>query len=95
MADDNNRGQAVSLGCGTLILIALIVMFFSNRGDDDVKHELRGLRDEVKREIRGLRTEVIQLRAAVKDQTALIKGLQAKPEVPPPEALKPDDEGAK
>lgn len=27
------RGQEVSLGCGTLILIAVIVMIFSNRGE--------------------------------------------------------------
>jgi hypothetical protein len=83
MADDN-RGQAVSLGCGTLILIALIVLFFSNRGHD-----------EVKREIRGLRSEVAGLRGAVEAQTALIKGLQAKPGRQQPEPGEPVDRDAK
>ena len=66
MADDN-PGQAVSLGCGTLILIALIVLLFSNRGQDDLK-----------REIGRLRTEVVELRKAVDAQTVLIKSLKAR-----------------
>ncbi len=64
MAEDN-RGQAVSLGCGTLIVIALIVLLFSNRGQD-----------ELKREIGALRNEIGELRKAVGEQSFLIKALQ-------------------
>jgi hypothetical protein len=65
--EDGNRGQAVSLGCGTLILIALMVLFLSNRGQDDVKRDLSNLRSDVR-----------ELRKAVEAQTELIKTLQTK-----------------
>ncbi len=42
-----DKSQQVSLGCGTLILIALIVMIFSSRGTNDVEDEIRGLRTEI------------------------------------------------
>jgi hypothetical protein len=45
MADDN-RTQQVSLGIGTLILIALIVMIFSG-GSGGLNREVQGLRSEV------------------------------------------------
>ncbi len=44
---DDNRNHQVSLGCGTLILIALIVLFFSGRGTNDVAREVRELRSDV------------------------------------------------
>ena len=62
-------GQEVSLGCGTLILIALIVMFFSNRGDDN---------DLLEREVRELKTEVKALKSSVDSQTNLIKEIKQK-----------------
>lgn len=46
MAEDA-RAQRVSLGCGTLILIALIVLIFGGRGTGDLEREARGLRAEV------------------------------------------------
>jgi hypothetical protein len=58
---DERRTQQVSLGCGTLILIALIVLIFSGRGTGDLEREVRGLRSEVgelKKEVEGLRGEV-------------------------------------
>jgi Sec-independent protein translocase protein TatA len=58
---DERRTQQVSLGCGTLILIALIVLFFSGRGTGDIEREVRGLRSEVgelKKEVEALRGEV-------------------------------------
>ena len=64
---DENRSQQVSLGCGTLILIALIVMLSSNRGTGDVE-----------REVRRLRSEVQSLRTAVETQTTEIKLLREK-----------------
>jgi Sec-independent protein translocase protein TatA len=66
MADDK-RSQQVSLGCGTLILIALIVLIFSGRGTGDLE-----------REVQGLRSEVGELKKSVEAQTAEIKALQQK-----------------
>ena len=39
-----DMGRKVSLGCGTLILIVLIVVIFGNLGSKDVEREVRGLR---------------------------------------------------
>jgi hypothetical protein len=68
------QGQEVSLGCGTLVLIALIVMFCGGFATQDVRHELSGLRNSVNdlkkqvddqtREIRELRTSIENLRRA-------------------------------
>jgi hypothetical protein len=66
MASDN-RTQQVSLGCGTLILIAVIVSMFSGRGTDNLE-----------REVHGLRSEVRELKKSVEAQTAEIKSLQQK-----------------
>ena len=48
------RTQQASLGCGTLILIALIVLIFSGRGTGDLEREMHSLKNEV----RGLRNSV-------------------------------------
>jgi len=64
---DDNRTQQVSLGCGTLILIALIVLIFSGRGSKDLTHE-----------VHALRSEVGELKKSVEAQTAEIKSLQQK-----------------
>jgi hypothetical protein len=69
---DENRTQQVSLGCGTLILIALIVLIFSGRGND-----------EIEREVQGLRTEVSDLRKSIDAQTSEIKRLRQKLDQPP------------
>jgi len=66
MADDK-RTQQVSLGCGTLILIALIVLIFSGHGTGDVE-----------REVHRLRSEVGELKKAIEAQTIEIKSLQQK-----------------
>jgi hypothetical protein len=66
MARDD-RTQQASLGCGTLILIALIVMIFSNRGHGDLESE-----------VRGLRSQVSELKQSVEAQTAEIKLLREK-----------------
>jgi hypothetical protein len=68
MADDK-RTQQVSLGCGTLILIALIVLIFSGRGTGDLE-----------REVHGLRSEVGELKKSIEAQTSEIKQLQQKPD---------------
>ena len=64
---DEARSQQASLGCGTLILIALIVLIFSGRGVDDVE-----------REVRGLRTDIDELTKSVEIQTGQIKLLEEK-----------------
>ena len=66
MADDR-RSHQVSLGCGTLILIALIVLFFSGRGTGDLEHE-----------VHGLRTDVSELKNLVQVQINELKLLQQK-----------------
>ena len=58
---DERRTQQVTLGCGNLLLIAVIVAFFGGRpalGD-------------LEREVQGLRSEVAELRKAVEAQTPL------------------------
>jgi outer membrane murein-binding lipoprotein Lpp len=48
MAEQNNN--SVQLGCGTLIVIAIIVAIFSgDRGNDKVQSELRELNQKVDR----------------------------------------------
>jgi hypothetical protein len=56
------QGQEVSLGCGTLIVIALIVMFFGGgRNSNDLN---------------ALRSEIGEMKKAVDSQTGQIKALQ-------------------
>ena len=67
---DGNQQQTVSLGCGTLILIALIVLFFSRPGTDKLEREINGLRREVgelRETVGELRQEIQQLRPALHD----------------------------
>lgn len=59
--------QRATLGCGTLILIALIVMLFSGPKVSD-------LEDEVK----ALRNGVAELKATVEHQTQVIEALAKK-----------------
>ena len=70
----NTRNDKVQLGCGTLILIALIVMIFSGGG---------GVRN-LESEIQGLKTEVRQLREAVDalTQTHSTNGVPVLPNEP-------------
>lgn len=71
---DGTPPDKVQIGCWSLILIALIVLFFGNRGDNDVEREVRGLRDEVR-----------QLREAIDRQTREIERLRSKPDDRPPD----------
>ena len=61
---EDRRNQTVQLGCGTLILIAVTVAFFSHSTKD------------VEREVRDLRSDVKELRKAVDAQSAEIKTLR-------------------
>ena len=64
---DERRTQHATLGCGTLILIALIVLFFSRPGITDLEHD-----------VRALRSEVADLKKAVDSQTQEMKRLHEK-----------------
>jgi len=61
-----NRTPEATLGCGSLILIALIVLIFGKSNTHDLERELHDLRADVK-----------DLREAVHTQSALIQGLHA------------------
>lgn len=60
-----NRTQQATLGCGTFILIALIVLLFSRAGNPDLE-----------RDVRAVRSEVAGLNAAMAAQTLEIKALR-------------------
>ena len=59
---NGSQNQTVSLGCGTLILIALIVVFFSRPRTSDLEREIARLRGEVGQ----LRESIEELREDVK-----------------------------
>lgn len=62
MADDKRTGSAVTaqLGCGTLILIGIIVAAFSGRGEiSDLSDDVSALREQVSR----LETKIDSLNA--------------------------------
>jgi len=69
MANDSNT--TVSLGCGTLILIAIIVAIFSN--GSDLSNDIRRLRSEVrdlKQEVQSLHTSVQGLQTTIRARNA-------------------------
>jgi type II secretory pathway component PulM len=61
---EERRTQHVTLGCGTLLLIALIVLIFSRPGNTNLEQE-----------VRALRSEVAELKKAVDAQTNEIRRL--------------------
>ncbi len=61
------KGQEVSLGCGTLIVIALIVVMCGGLGTRDIESELRSTTSEVR-----------ELKKAVEAQTKQLSALQDK-----------------
>lgn len=73
--DQSNQGNKVQLGCGTLILIAVIVMLFSGR--DDTR--------EMSRQIEKLNAKIDRLEKKID----LLSAPQAKAAVPAPAAPKP------
>jgi hypothetical protein len=67
------RATPVNLGCGTFIVIAIIVAMFSQSGIDDVEDDLKDLRSEVQ-----------QLRDDIQSQTEMLRQMQVdqQPESP-------------
>lgn len=62
---NQTRTQQANLGCGTLILIAIIVALFSRPGMD----ELEG-------KIQSIRVEITALKQIVENQTSEIKAIR-------------------
>ena len=94
MADDRRSGP-VSLGCGTLIVIGLIVLIFSGGGRiQNMEDELRKIRldinkpQAVRRDIKNLQALVEQQTRAIEKQTQEIRELKnaigQEPKLPQP-----------
>ena len=71
--------DTVQLGCGTLILIALMVLFFGQGGVDELRDEVRQVGEEVKQ----LRTTVGTLNGKIDRQSEEIKLLRERLEKKP------------
>jgi hypothetical protein len=72
--------RPATLGCGTLLLIGIVVAIFSRGGTGDLE-----------REVHGLRSEVGDLKKAVEAQSSEIRQLRDR--LPPP--AKANDDKAK
>lgn len=60
---DEHKTQQATLGCGTLILIGLVVLFFTRPGFREVENDVRALRNEVKAVQKEVTAQTEQLRA--------------------------------
>lgn len=80
---EGDKTKQVSLGCGTLILIALVVLIASSAAVDDLESE-----------VTRLRTSVDELKKSVDSQTNVIHELQTKIEKAPatPETQRPEQD---
>ena len=67
-----NQNEKVSLGCGTLILIALIVMIFGNMGKDRYEPEFQALQQSVQE----LQSQMESLETNLNHQTELLESLR-------------------
>lgn len=65
---ENGNSNGVTLGCGSLILIALIVIIFSGGSSKEVKEEVKKLQAQVQT----LQTDVKALQKSVDDLPARI-----------------------
>ena len=72
---EHSASQTVSLGCGTLILIALIVLFFGGGVNQDVKQDIRSLRQSVEEVRTALDAQAVEIKAL----RQAVEGLQPKP----------------
>jgi hypothetical protein len=67
-----DKNKKVSLGCGTLILIALIVLILGNAGSDDVSQDIRALRHDLSR----LESSVRTLQATLENPSKQLTKIQ-------------------
>lgn len=69
--------QRATLGCGTLILIGLVVAFFTSSQFDDIEDQLRSVRtelDTLRRELRQQTSEIQRLQELLAAPTAPAAG---------------------
>lgn len=69
-AEDSSNDQKATLGCGSLILIALIVLIFSNSGSGDLENQLNEVSKkltELERTISDQSAEIQKLRDSLKE----------------------------
>ncbi|MGJ8726144.1 MAG: hypothetical protein ACSHYB_16430 [Roseibacillus sp.] len=63
MNNDNSVTPKVGLGCGTLIIIALIVLVFSNAGNEEEEFkELSQKLDSIESSLKSLEKDVSQMK---------------------------------
>jgi hypothetical protein len=67
-----DNSQKVGLGCGTFILIAIIVLIFGNAGNEELSQDIRQLRQEVS----DLTSSVQQLESKLDGQSEQLKGIR-------------------
>ncbi|MFC7338229.1 hypothetical protein ACFQY0_13630 [Haloferula chungangensis] len=84
MTPPDNSTKA-SLGCGSLILIAIIVLIFSNGKNDEVEKQLRDTRSELKE----LKAEVVTQSATLSRIEDELKKANSKPPGPKPRVIVP------
>lgn len=70
MMPTQNGSQKVQLGCGTLILIALIVLFFSNSNSSRTAN--------LEAQIHNLQSQIDKLQNSIDSQTVSIADIQTK-----------------
>jgi TolA-binding protein len=66
------NSQKANLGCGTLILIAIIVMIFGNAGNDELSQDVQQLRQQIS----GLNTSVQRLESRIEEQSKQLKAVR-------------------
>ena len=76
---DERRTQHVTLGCGTLILIALIVMIFSNSSTSDIRSEVRALQSDITELKEAVKSQTNEIRRLHDGVSALQRGTAGKP----------------
>jgi len=77
--DGMNTDRRATLGCGTLILIALIVIIFSKGGTNELKDELRkstSKLDNLEKAISDQSARLDSVRSVVEQQTREIASLK-------------------
>ncbi len=66
------NSQKANLGCGTLILIAIIVLIFGNAGNDELSQDMQQLRQQVS----GLEKTVDSLESGLQEQSRQLKAIR-------------------
>lgn len=93
MANGNSRGRSVSLGCGTLIIIALIVLLFSSTASQRLSEQVEDLQQQVETQTNELR-EIRRSLQHIEEHLDLqfpIDELPAEKPIPGEAATSPED----